>query len=55
MNQYPILLWHGTRENKPSLIYDSQEGFDKRFSSKGMWGEAIYFAVNASYSHMYRY
>ena len=24
-----------------------------RFSAKGMWGEANYFAVNASYSNSY--
>ena len=54
-NQDPILLWHGTRDTKPSLIYESQEGFDKRFASKGMWGLAIYFALNAYYSHNYRH
>ena len=49
-----LLLWHGTRDNKPSMIYESQEGFDKRYANEqGMWGAAIYFARNASYSHAY--
>ena len=38
------------------MIYESQEGFDKRFASEyGMWGAASYFAVNASYSNDYAY
>ena len=37
------------------MIYDSEEGFDMRFSSGGMWGIAVYFAVNASYSNGYAY
>lgn len=54
-DQVPTLLWHGTRTVKPSLLYESQEGFDKRHSKNGMWGEAIYFALNASYSHGYHH
>jgi hypothetical protein len=51
-----VNLWHGTRTNKPSMIYESQEGFDKRYANEnGMWGPAIYFAQNASYSHAYAY
>ena len=46
-------LFHGTRGNNPQLIYDSEEGFDMRFSASGMWGQANYFAVNASYSNNY--
>jgi hypothetical protein len=46
-------LFHGTRNNNPSSIYDSEEGFDMRFSASGMWGQANYFAVNASYSTNY--
>ena len=44
------LLWHGTRGTDPKLIYDGEVGFDIRFSAAGMWGIAIYFAKNASYS-----
>ena len=46
-------LFHGTRLNDPKSIYDSEEGFDMRFSAQGMWGQANYFAVNASYSNRY--
>lgn len=46
-------LFHGTGKNDPKLIYDSEIGFDMRFCSSGMWGQANYFAVNASYSHNY--
>ena len=46
-------LYHGTRGTKPSEIYQSEEGFDTRFSNEGLWGKAIYFAVNSSYSDVY--
>ena len=46
-------LFHGTRNTNPKEIYDSEEGFDMRFCTSGMWGLANYFAVNASYSHSY--
>ena len=46
-------LFHGTRNNDPGLIYDSEEGFDMRYSDKGLWGQANYFAENASYSNNY--
>ncbi|XP_013786928.1 poly [ADP-ribose] polymerase 15-like [Limulus polyphemus] len=49
------LLFHGTRSNEPKRIYDNEEGFDMRFSAKGMWGNANYFAENASYSDAYAY
>lgn len=49
------LLFHGSRNSPAEVIYDSEEGFDMRFSSKGMWGQANYFAVNASYSNAYAY
>ena len=48
-------LFHGTRTNTPEKIYNSEEGFDMRYSSQGMWGMANYFAVNASYSDVYAY
>lgn len=50
-----MFLFHGTRNNKPSLIFESEEGFDLRFAKQGVWGMAIYFAKNASYSHNYAY
>ena len=45
-------LWHGSRTSADD-IYSSEEGFDMRFSSEGMWGRANYFATNASYSVKY--
>ena len=48
-------MWHGTRQTLPSQIYEGEVGFDTRFSAAGMWGIAIYFAKNASYSEAYRY
>lgn len=43
-------LFHGTKQTSPEQIYRSDKGFDFRFSNSGMWGNGIYFAVNASYS-----
>lgn len=50
-------LFHGTRKNSPSKIYESDKGFDFRFGSKNsLWGQGTYFAVKASYSdHGYAY
>ena len=48
-----MYLWHGTRTTEPSKIYRGEEGFDVIFSSEGMWGQGLYFAKNASYSHLY--
>lgn len=50
VNQNETYLFHGTARTHPSLIYNDQVGFDMRFSKSGMWGQGIYFAVNASYS-----
>ena len=39
------LLFHGTSNTDPSVIYDSEEGFDFRFAKEqGMFGTGIYFA-----------
>ena len=48
-------LFHGTRSNDPKNIYEGEDGFDMRYGAQGMWGVANYFAVNARYSHNYRY
>ena len=48
-------LWHGTRQNDPKLIYDGEVGFDMTYSAAGMWGRALYFAKNASYSKDYSF
>ena len=49
------MLYHGTRLTDPQSIYAGKEGFDMRFSPGGMWGQANYFAVNASYSDAYHH
>ena len=43
-------LFHGTSATPPEKIFKSSQGFDFRFSTRGMWGTGTYFAVNASYS-----
>lgn len=48
-------LFHGSRKCHAHNIYDSEEGFDMRYSSQGMWGQANYFAEKASYSNSYAY
>ena len=48
-------LFHGTSQTRPDQIFSSEEGFDMRFSAKGLWGEANYFAENASYSDHYAF
>ena len=47
------MLYHGTSQTAPDLIYGGREGFDMNFSPGGMWGIGNYFAVNASYSDNY--
>eukprot|EP01062_Namystynia_karyoxenos_P060174 TRINITY_DN516_c0_g1_i1.p1 TRINITY_DN516_c0_g1~~TRINITY_DN516_c0_g1_i1.p1 ORF type:complete len:551 (+),score=110.57 TRINITY_DN516_c0_g1_i1:124-1776(+) len=47
------LLWHGTGENHPKMVYNGQDGFDTRFCTGGMWGRATYFAELARYSDSY--
>ena len=49
------LLFHGTSDTQPEVIYMGDEGFDMRFSEKGFWGRGNYFAVNSSYSHDYAF
>jgi hypothetical protein len=45
------LLWHGTSKTDPAVVYGSSEGFNLNFGSENcMWGRAVYFAKNVSYS-----
>ena len=46
-------LFHGTKNTRPKEIFKSEQGFDPRYSSQGMWGTGAYFAVNAKYSDDY--
>ena len=48
-NSNTKLLWHGTKNTPPRSIYEG-DGFNINYANSGMWGSAIYFAVNASYS-----
>ena len=47
------LLFHGTKSTPPQAIYNSEQGFDNRLASQGMYGEGAYFAELSSYSHNY--
>ena len=48
-------LFHGSRQTVAKSICESEDGFDMRYSRKGMWGVANYFAENAQYSDTYAY
>lgn len=48
-------LFHGTSATDPEKIYQSEDGFDMRYSRKGLWGQGSYFAEMASYSDQYSY
>ena len=48
-------LFHGSHKTRPVEIYESDEGFDFRFSDGGLWGKGAYFAVKASFSNHYSY
>ena len=44
------ILYHGTRDTKPEVIYEGDSGFDMHYSREGMWGRGNYFAVKSAYS-----
>lgn len=48
-------LFHGTKNTPPQKVYNSEQGFDNRLSSRGLWGEGAYFAERSGYSHNYAY
>ena len=48
-------LFHGSSSTAPEEIYKSEEGFNMRFSQKGMWGQGNYLAESAKYSCSYAY
>ncbi|XP_028405175.1 protein mono-ADP-ribosyltransferase PARP12-like [Dendronephthya gigantea] len=49
------MLFHGTSKTPPKKIWQSEDGFDLRYSRRGMWGIGSYFAQNSSYSDNYAY
>jgi hypothetical protein len=53
-NAQILNLFHGTRLADPKAIYESEEGFNINYSKDGcLWGKALYFAFNSSYSNEY--
>ena len=51
LTQLVKLLFHGAKTVPPDQIYASETGLDMRFSRSGHYGQGIYFADNAEYSH----
>jgi len=47
------LLFHGTKNTEPTLIYNGEKGFMMQFAAEGYWGRGTYFAEKACYSHHY--
>lgn len=47
------LLFHGSKNTDPKLIYGTENGLDLRFAKNGVWGQGIYFANNSRYSLNY--
>jgi len=55
-NSTTKLLFHGTRETDPSVIYEGkEEGFDMRYANSGLYGSGIYFHERAAYSDGYKF
>ena len=51
-------LYHGTSHTDPYSVAKSESGLDFRYSSRTrglMWGNGVYFAVNASYSNSFSF
>ncbi len=48
-------MFHGTNKTDPEMIYQSEEGFNVNYANEGLWGKAIYFAENSSYSDGYSF
>ena len=53
VTQLVKFLFHGCKTVPPNQIYESETGLDSRFSKNGVYGQGIYFADNAEYSHAY--
>eukprot|EP01125_Pyxidicula_operculata_P011406 TRINITY_DN3738_c0_g4_i1.p1 TRINITY_DN3738_c0_g4~~TRINITY_DN3738_c0_g4_i1.p1 ORF type:complete len:651 (-),score=176.22 TRINITY_DN3738_c0_g4_i1:131-2083(-) len=51
--EYVKLLFHGTSNTKPEMIYNGERGFLTQFASEGLWGKGTYFAEKAVYSDSY--
>ena len=53
LSQLVKVLFHGSRGARSETIYAGEEGLDIRFAGQGAYGQGIYFADNAAYSHNY--
>jgi len=54
--RYTRMLFHGTGNCDPSIIYEDDKGFLINYASDdGLWGRGVYFAQDASYSHKYSF
>eukprot|EP01125_Pyxidicula_operculata_P021141 TRINITY_DN803_c0_g1_i5.p1 TRINITY_DN803_c0_g1~~TRINITY_DN803_c0_g1_i5.p1 ORF type:complete len:1040 (+),score=340.86 TRINITY_DN803_c0_g1_i5:31-3150(+) len=51
--QYVRLLFHGTKNTEPPVIYNGEKGFMMQFAAEGMWGRGTYFAEKSQYSDGY--
>jgi len=52
---YTRMLFHGTGNCDPKIIYEGDKGFLINFASDGLWGRGVYFAQDAIYSHKYTF
>ena len=51
-----LWLWHGSKNTDPLTLVDNySSALSTQFAEKGMWGNGIYFAENASYSNSYAF
>ena len=50
-----VVAFHGTGRNDPSLVINSDVGFDIQFSRPGLYGRGLYFAKNFQYSANRKY
>eukprot|EP01123_Difflugia_compressa_P006730 TRINITY_DN1907_c0_g1_i2.p1 TRINITY_DN1907_c0_g1~~TRINITY_DN1907_c0_g1_i2.p1 ORF type:complete len:209 (-),score=25.31 TRINITY_DN1907_c0_g1_i2:44-592(-) len=54
--EYKKLLWHGTGDIAPHIIYSTSGAWNLAYSSsQNLWGRGIYFASAAGYSAGYSY
>jgi len=53
VKHFTRLLFHGTKNTEPTLIYNGEKGFMMQFAAEGYWGRGTYFAEKACYSHHY--
>ena len=49
------LLFHGTKDTNPELIFSGEYSLDSRLAKNGLYGKGIYFADNSYYSTKFHY